>query len=211
LIGVNLGLGQIRKLGGNMKKYFEYIGPTGRTKTGETAKFWEITLDRLTVSVRYGKLGANGQVSLKDFQSAEEAEKYADKKIAEKTKDGYLETATKRSFSDDFDYSPVSSVVICRIIMELWDTYKDYPEFDFTDLISYGNTLDVRHKATELELVEDSVIKVSDEIHEQDKAVVQEVFVMFLAKLGLTDEYGFDDLEDVFIHREILVARGEIK
>jgi hypothetical protein len=55
------------------------------------------------------------------------------------------------------------------------------------------------------------VIKVSDEIHEQDKAVVQEVFVMFLAKLGLTDEYGFDDLEDVFIHREILVARGEIK
>ena len=59
-----------------MKKYFEYIGPTERTKSGETAKFWEITVDRLTVSVRYGKLGASGQVSSKDFESAEEAEKY---------------------------------------------------------------------------------------------------------------------------------------
>ena len=59
-----------------MKKYFEYIGPTERTKSGETAKFWEITVDRLTVSVRYGKLGASGQVSSKDFESAEVAEKY---------------------------------------------------------------------------------------------------------------------------------------
>jgi hypothetical protein len=121
------------------------------------------------------------------------------------------DTATNHSFSNDFDYSPVSSVVKCRIITELWDTYKDYPEFDFTDLISYGNTLDVGHKATRLELVEDSVIKIADEIHEQDKGIVQEVFVMFLAKLGLTDEYGFEDLEDVFIHREILLAKGEIK
>ena len=74
-----------------MKKYFEYNGSTDRTKSGETAKFWEITLDGVTVSVRYGKLGVNGQVSSKDFGSAEEAQKYADKKITEKTKEGYLE------------------------------------------------------------------------------------------------------------------------
>ena len=121
------------------------------------------------------------------------------------------DTATSHSFSNDFDYSPVSSVVKCRIVDELWETYKDYSEFDLADLISYGNSLDVRRKANRLELVEDSVIKVADEVHEQDKAVVQEVFVMFLAKLGLTDKYSFVDLEDVFIHREILLARGEIK
>jgi hypothetical protein len=121
------------------------------------------------------------------------------------------DTPTNHFFSNAFDYSPVSSVVICRIIMELWDTYKDYPEFDLTELISYGNTLDVERKATRLELVEDSVIEVADEVHEQDKAVVQEVFLMFLAKLGLTDKYSFVDLEDVFTHREILLARGEIK
>jgi hypothetical protein len=164
----------------------------------------------MSVSVRYGKLGANGQVSSKDFASAEEAQKYADKKIAEKTKEGYLETAIDHSFSNDFDYSPVSPVVKCRIVDELWETYKDYPDFDFADLISYGNSLDVRRRANRLELVEDSVMKVADEIHEQDKAVVQEVFVMFLAKLGLT-ERDYTDLEDVFAHRRILLARGEIK
>jgi hypothetical protein len=34
---------------------------------------------------------------------------------------------------------------------------------------------------------------------------------MFLAQLGLTDKYGFVDLEDVFVHREILLAKGELK
>ena len=121
------------------------------------------------------------------------------------------DTATNHSFSNDFDYSPLSPVVKCRIVDELWKSYKDYPKFDLADLISYGNSLDVRRIANRLELVEDSVIKVADEIHEQDKAVVQEVFVMFLAKLGLSDKHDFVDLDDVFYHREILVARGEIK
>jgi hypothetical protein len=121
------------------------------------------------------------------------------------------DTATNHSFSNDFDYSPVSPVVKCRIIDKLWETYKDYPKFDLADLISYGNSLDVRRIANRLELVEDSVIKVADEIYEQDKAVVQEVFVMFLAKLGLFDKHDFVDLDDVFYHREVLVARGEIK
>jgi predicted DNA-binding WGR domain protein len=74
-----------------MKKYFEYIGETDRTKTGETAKFWEITLEGKTVSVRFGKLGTNGQGSIKELDSEDSARAYADKKIAEKTKDGYVE------------------------------------------------------------------------------------------------------------------------
>jgi predicted DNA-binding WGR domain protein len=74
-----------------MKKYFEYVGETDRTKTGETAKFWEITLEGKTVIVRYGKLGVNGQISTKELDSEAAAKAYADKKIAEKTKDGYVE------------------------------------------------------------------------------------------------------------------------
>ena len=74
-----------------MKKYFEYIGSTDRTQSGETAKFWEITLVGKSVSVRYGKLGVNGQTSVKELASEAEAEAYANKKIAEKTKDGYVE------------------------------------------------------------------------------------------------------------------------
>lgn len=74
-----------------MKKYFEYIGSTERTKTGETAKFWEITLSGTTVSVRFGKLSGNGQRSEKKLETYADAEAYAAKKIAEKTKEGYLE------------------------------------------------------------------------------------------------------------------------
>lgn len=80
-----------------MKRYFEYIGDTYRTKTGETAKFWEITLEGKTVSVRFGKLGTNGQSSIKELDSEDAARAYADKKLAEKTKDGYIEKQQQAS------------------------------------------------------------------------------------------------------------------
>jgi predicted DNA-binding WGR domain protein len=63
------------------KRYFEF----------GTQKFWEITQEDLKVSVRFGKLGVQGQTTVKDFESAEEATKYAEKVIAEKTKKGYEE------------------------------------------------------------------------------------------------------------------------
>ena len=63
------------------KRYFEF----------GTQKFWEITHEELQVSVRFGKLGVQGQTTVKDFESADEATKYAEKVIAEKTKKGYEE------------------------------------------------------------------------------------------------------------------------
>lgn len=78
-------------MGDEIKRYFEYIGATERTKSGETAKFWEITLSGKTVSVRFGKLGGNGRGSEKELESIADAEAYAAKKIAEKTKEGYVE------------------------------------------------------------------------------------------------------------------------
>ena len=74
-----------------MKKYFEYVGASDRTKSGETAKFWEITIDGTYVSVRFGKLGTSGQTSEKELENEVEAEAYANKKIAEKTNSGYQE------------------------------------------------------------------------------------------------------------------------
>ena len=63
------------------KRYFEF----------GTQKFWEITQEELKVSVRCGKLGVQGQTTVKDFESADEATKYAEKVISEKTKKGYEE------------------------------------------------------------------------------------------------------------------------
>jgi len=74
-----------------MKKYFEYVGVSAENESGTSSKFWEITVDGKTVNVHYGRIGTNGQVSTKSFDTEEEATKYAEKKIAEKTKEGYLE------------------------------------------------------------------------------------------------------------------------
>lgn len=63
------------------KRYFEF----------GTQKFWEITQEELKVSVRFGKLGVQGQTTVKEFDSADVAKKYAEKVIAEKTKKGYEE------------------------------------------------------------------------------------------------------------------------
>ena len=64
-----------------MKKYYEF----------GTQKFWEITHEGTTVSVRFGKLGVQGQTTVKEFDTEAEAAKHAEKMIAEKTKKGYLE------------------------------------------------------------------------------------------------------------------------
>ena len=64
-----------------MKKYYEF----------GTQKFWEITQEGSTVSVRFGKLGVQGQTTVKEFDTEAEAVKHADKMIAEKTKKGYEE------------------------------------------------------------------------------------------------------------------------
>ena len=110
------------------------------------------------------------------------------------------DTATNPSFRiDDGEIAPDLKA---EILTELWNTYKNYPEFDFTDLISYGDKLDVYNKAVKLEIGMPTT--------KQEESDVQEIYIMFLAKLGLTERH-YTDLEDIFVHREILLARGEIK
>ncbi len=52
-------------------------------------KFWEISVDGDSHTVRYGKLGANGATKTKSFASAEAAQSDADKLIKKKTSKGY--------------------------------------------------------------------------------------------------------------------------
>lgn len=74
-----------------MKRYFEYSGADAENESGVASKFWEITVEGKNVHVRFGKIGVNGQITEKSFDSAEEADAHATKIIAEKTKKGYLE------------------------------------------------------------------------------------------------------------------------
>ena len=66
------------------KRYFEF-------SEGTSNKFWEIWLEGVEVHTRYGKIGSEGQRTLKDEGSAEKAQKLFDKLVREKTGKGYVE------------------------------------------------------------------------------------------------------------------------
>lgn len=44
------------------------------------------------MTVRFGKIGATGQTTVKEFDSANAATAHADKLIGDKTKKGYVES-----------------------------------------------------------------------------------------------------------------------
>ncbi len=65
-------------------RYFEFI-------EGTSAKFWEIRVEGSSFFTRYGKIGTDGQVTQKDYDSEAKAQAEAAKLVAEKTKKGYAE------------------------------------------------------------------------------------------------------------------------
>lgn len=65
---------------------FEFVG-------GGSAKFWEISHRDSNVSVRFGRLGTNGQSQTKDLGSEAAAAVHVAKLINEKLAKGYVETA----------------------------------------------------------------------------------------------------------------------
>jgi predicted DNA-binding WGR domain protein len=71
--------------------YYEFIGADKERKIERAEKYWEITQVGKKVTVRFGKIGADGQLVVKDFDTKEEAEAHMAKLIKEKTKKGYIE------------------------------------------------------------------------------------------------------------------------
>ena len=56
---------------------------------GSSSKFWEVLVEGSTLSVRFGRIGTNGQTKDKDFDSAEAATKEKNKLVKEKIGKGY--------------------------------------------------------------------------------------------------------------------------
>ena len=70
------------------KRYFEY-------KDAKSKKFWEVSVSGKKVNIRYGKLGTDGQTSLKELGTPAEAKAHAEKQAAGKVKKGYKEAKVK--------------------------------------------------------------------------------------------------------------------
>ena len=71
-----------------MPRHFEFV-------EGASAKFWEVTVSSSDVTVRFGRIGTDGQTQTKSFGDAAAAQKHADKLIGEKTKKGLTEVARR--------------------------------------------------------------------------------------------------------------------
>lgn len=69
---------------GGAARRFEFV-------EGSSSKFWEIQLEGASFTTRYGKIGTDGQVTMKELDSEEKALREYEKLIAEKTKKGYEE------------------------------------------------------------------------------------------------------------------------
>jgi predicted DNA-binding WGR domain protein len=71
-----------------MTRRFEFVG-------GNSAKYWEISQQSQSVSVRYGRLGTPGQLQVKDFPSEDAAKEHVARLVAAKQKKGYQECAVR--------------------------------------------------------------------------------------------------------------------
>ena len=72
------------------KKYFKLIEE-------KSSKFWEISVLGKKLTVRYGKIGTEGQTTLKELASSAEAIAQADKLIIEKKKRGFVSFDIKKN------------------------------------------------------------------------------------------------------------------
>ena len=70
------------------KRYFEY-------KDAKSKKFWEVSVSGKKVHIRYGKIGTDGQTSLKELSTPAEAKAHAEKQAAGTVKKGYKEAKVK--------------------------------------------------------------------------------------------------------------------
>ena len=69
-----------------MTRRFEFV-------EGTSSKFWEITTDHREATVRYGRIGSNGQTQTKSFTSDAAANTDALRQINAKLAKGYHELA----------------------------------------------------------------------------------------------------------------------
>ena len=74
-----------------MRRYFEFKGADQGRGTSSSSKFWEAWVDGSTLHTRFGKIGANGQTTVKEFPDETAAQVAQDKAVTAKQKKGYIE------------------------------------------------------------------------------------------------------------------------
>jgi predicted DNA-binding WGR domain protein len=72
-----------------------------KCREGSTDKFYELKRNGCAVSVCYGRRGATGNLSVKEFGSVKEAEKFMNKTALEKRRKGYNDALPREGGDND--------------------------------------------------------------------------------------------------------------
>jgi len=101
-----------------MPRHFEF-----KSKTSN--KFWDVEVKAKTVKVRYGKIGTDGQTIAKALDTAAEAKAHAEKKIAEKLKEGYVEGTggADRTARQSRSAAPPAEPDASALIVKSWEAW----------------------------------------------------------------------------------------
>ena len=70
------------------KRYFEFV-------SGNSAKFWELGISGTEVTVRFGRIGTDGQTQVKSFPDSAAANRHAEKLVTAKIGKGYVEAVAR--------------------------------------------------------------------------------------------------------------------
>ena len=96
---------------------------------GSTQKFWEIERDGNTYTVRYGKIGTDGQKSAKAFESDAKTTKEYDKAIASKVKKGYKLVASVQRAPEPGSNPDLEAKIVADLDDKAaWLVYADWLE-----------------------------------------------------------------------------------
>ena len=58
---------------------------------GTSCKFWELSVTGIDVTVRFGRIGSQGQTNVKSFSNTDDATQHAERLVRAKLAKGYVE------------------------------------------------------------------------------------------------------------------------
>lgn len=93
------------------KRYLEFIGEDAARGVENSSKFWEAWVEGKTLNTRFGKIGAKGQTTIKDFPSQSEAELALEKACKAKMKKGYVDKSSQTDSDTTSDESSSAQVL----------------------------------------------------------------------------------------------------
>jgi len=94
-----------------LMRRFEYVG-------GTSEKFWEVERDGTEVTVRFGRLGTNGQTQTKRLGSDAAATAHVDRLVAEKVKKGYVEGVASAATTPPAPVAPSAPAAEVTVVSE---------------------------------------------------------------------------------------------